>query len=68
MEKLGYFIVIVVVILAAILLFAYPMMLLWNGCLVPAISGVHAVTYWQMVGLKLLFALLFANYSASKKD
>ena len=38
---------------------AYPMMLLWNGCLVPAIPGLKEVSFLQMWGLSILSNYLF---------
>jgi len=35
-------------------LFSYPLMLLWNGCLVPAIPGIQEVEWLQMWGIALL--------------
>lgn len=48
------------------LLLAYPVMLLWNGCLVPAVSGVNDVTWLQMWGLIVLFGILFKSTNVGK--
>jgi hypothetical protein len=48
------------------LLFSYPVMLLWNGCLVPAIDGVKEIGLLQAWGLMILFGILFKS-SVSKK-
>jgi hypothetical protein len=45
------------VILISFLL-SYPLMLLWNGCLVDAVDGIHEVTWLQMWGLSILIGLL----------
>lgn len=45
---------------------AYPVMLLWNGCLVPAIAGVSNITWLQAWGLLVLFSILFKSYSSSE--
>lgn len=42
-------------------LLSYPAMLLWNGCLVPAVAGVSEVTWLQAWGLACLFRLLFST-------
>jgi hypothetical protein len=40
-------------------LVALPTMWMWNAYLVPAISGVHEVTWNQAWGLNILFGILF---------
>ena len=47
------------------MLLSYPVMLLWNGCLVPAVGSVHEITWLQAWGLMILFGFLFKS-SASK--
>jgi hypothetical protein len=47
------------------LLMSYPVMLLWNGCLVDAVAGVHDITWLQAWGLLVLFGILFKSYSSS---
>jgi len=51
------------------LLLALPAMWLWNW-LMPAIFGLPTVTYWQALGLCLLFRFLFGTglSSSSSKD
>ena len=41
------------------LLFALPVMWLWNGCLVDAVSGLHQIGWLQAWGLNILFGTLF---------
>jgi uncharacterized membrane protein YjjB (DUF3815 family) len=41
------------------LICSVPIMLLWNGCFVGAITGVNAITWLQAWGLMVLFNLLF---------
>ena len=40
------------------LLLSFPMMLLWNACLVPAVSGVAEITWLQAWGLMFLARLI----------
>ena len=48
---------------------SYPLMLLWNGCLVDAVEGVKEVTWLQMWGILVLFGFLFkSNGVSSSKD
>jgi len=46
---------------------SWPVMMLWNGCLVGAIDGVKEVTWLQAWGLQFLFILLFKT-AITKKD
>jgi len=49
------------------ILFAWPVQLLWNGCLVDAVDGVHPITFWQALGLTALFSILFKSSTTSKQ-
>lgn len=40
-------------------LFSWPIWMLWNGCLVGAIDGVHQITWLQAWGLSILCSFLF---------
>ena len=40
------------------LLTSLPVFLLWNGCLVGAIDGVHEIGWFQAWGLTMLFNIL----------
>jgi hypothetical protein len=42
-------------------LFSWPVMALWNGCLVDAVSGVKEITWLQAWGLSILCNLLFSK-------
>lgn len=49
-------------------LFSWPVMMLWNGCLVGAVDGIHEVTWLQAWGLAILCNMLFkASVSSSKE-
>jgi hypothetical protein len=40
-------------------LLSWPVYMLWNGCLVDAITGVKEVTWLQAWGINFLFGILF---------
>ena len=40
-------------------LLSWPVWMLWNGCLVDAISGVRNITWLQAWGISILFGFLF---------
>ena len=46
------------------LLMSLPVMWLWNGCLVPAVSGVHEIGWLQAWGISLLCSFLFKDTSS----
>lgn len=49
------------------LLFSFPVMLLWNNCLVPAIEGTKEIGWLQAWGLMILFGILFKSTINTKK-
>lgn len=65
-EVTNAFFLIVGIVVVLGLLFSYPIMLLWNGCLVPAVDGVKEIGWLQAWGLMILFGLLFKTSVSSK--
>ena len=65
--------IIVAVVLAFCMVFvvglimSYPVMLLWNGCFVGAISGVNEITWLQAWGIMILTGLLFKTGTSTSK-
>ena len=57
-EKIAFAAGYIAVILLLLFGGAWIEMLLWNGCLVPAVSGLNEVGYWQMMGITILLAML----------
>ena len=57
----------VTVIIAAIIM-AWPTQLLWNGCLVPAVDGIHELGFWQALGINVLFQMLFKSTNSVKSS
>ena len=47
-------------------LISYPLMLIWNGCLVGAIAGVAEVGWLQMWGISFLISMLFKTNVTTK--
>ena len=53
---------IIVLAIAIGALFAFPVMWLWNGCIVGTVDGIHPITsFWQAFGIMVLFSLLFKS-------
>ena len=48
-------------------LMSWPVYMLWNGCLVGAVDGVHAVDWTTAWGISLLFGLLFKSHTSTSK-
>lgn len=64
-SAIGAVIVGVLVILIIGALMAFPVMWLWNLCLIPTVSGVHEITWMQAWGLLVLCGILFKNSTSS---
>jgi hypothetical protein len=47
-------------------LLSWPVFMLWNGCLVDAVSGVKEITWLQGWGLSCLFGILFKQGVTTK--
>jgi len=45
---------------------SWPVYMLWNGCLVDAVTGVKEVTWLQAWGLSILSGFLFKNTASNK--
>ena len=65
MEKLFVVVGAVIVGLAGLLLLSFllswPVYMLWNGCLVDAITGIKEVTWLQAWGLNILTGIMFKS-------
>jgi hypothetical protein len=48
-------------------LFSWPVMMLWNGCLVDAVTGVNQITWLQAWGINFLCGLLFKSSTSTKE-
>lgn len=55
----------VILVVALGLIFSLPVMWMWNGCLVPAVSGVHEIGWLQAWGISILCGLLFKSSDRS---
>ena len=53
-------------ILALSFLMSWPVYMLWNGCLVDAVTGVREVTWLQAWGITILCSFLFRPTSVTK--
>ena len=67
-EVLGTVAGTIAVILFLSFLLSWPVMALWNGCLVGAVDGVKEIGWLQSWGLQFLINLLFQSKLSTKKD
>ena len=49
-------------------LLSWPVMTLWNECLMPAVEGIREIGWLQAWGLQFLFALLFKSTTTKKEN
>ena len=64
---LGAFVILIAGALFVSFLLAWPVMMLWNGCLVPAVDGVKQIGWLQAWGLQFLINMLFKVSIVNKK-
>jgi len=64
----GLVLIAVVLVVVIGLLFSVPVMLLWNGCLVPAVTGLNEIGWLQAWGILVLCGLLFKTSTYTSKD
>ena len=69
MDKFIAVLTVLALILFVSVIVAFPIMWLWNWCLVPAMPFLAKITFWQALGIKVLIGLLtYESSSSSKKD
>ena len=67
MELLASLVGLTLIMLVICAIYALPVMLLWNYCLVGAVAGISEIGFWQALGITILCGLLFKS-NVSKKD
>ena len=67
-EAFGVFVGLIAGLVFLSFLLSWPVMMLWNGCLVGAVDGVKEIGWLQAWGLQFLFNLLFKASVTTKKD
>jgi hypothetical protein len=58
----------IAVVLLLSFLLSWPVMILWNGCLQPAVEGIREIGWLQAWGISALVQLLKGLHWDSKKD
>ncbi len=64
----GAIIMVIAIVVITGLLLSLPVMWLWNGCLIPATTGLHTITWTQAWGIMVLFGFLFKSSSTNSKS
>ena len=59
MEKLAVILVGIATLIFISFVLSWPVMMLWNGCLIDAVTGVKEITWLQGWGLSILCGILF---------
>jgi hypothetical protein len=60
-RKIQKIIKVILIAIVAVAVFGFVVMGLWNW-LMPALFGLHAITFWQAVGLLVLSKILFGGF------
>lgn len=63
MEKISEIIGALLLLVLIGILMAWPVQILWNGCLVYAIDGINPIGFWRALGINLLCFILFNSNS-----
>jgi len=66
MEKLIALLIGIATLIFISFLLSWPVFMLWNGCLVDAVSGAKEITWLQGWGLSFLFGILFKQGATTK--
>lgn len=67
-ELVGKIVIITAIALLISFLLSWPVMMLWNGCLVPAVTGLSEIGWLQAWGISILCGFLFKNVEIKSKS
>ena len=67
-EVLGTVVGAIAAILFLSFLLSWPVMALWNGCLVGAVEGVKEIGWLQAWGLQFMLNLMFKTKTSTKEN
>jgi hypothetical protein len=65
-EKITTFFLAISLIVALSILYAVPVVFLWNWCLVGTIDGVHEINFWKALGISILINMISAKSTTSQ--
>lgn len=61
----GLLLLVLIVVISLVL--SYPVMLLWNYCLVPAVNGISTISLLQAWGIMILVRMLTSKIDLTTK-
>jgi len=68
MVVIGAIVLGTVTLLLLSFLLSWPIYMLWNGCLVGAVTGINEVTWLQAWGITILCGFLFKSQVSSSSN
>jgi hypothetical protein len=66
LEKITTLFLAISLIVALSILYAVPIVFLWNWCLVGTIDGVHEINFWKALGISILINMISAKSTISQ--
>ena len=66
MEKIAPIVGLLGIVILLSFLLSWPVMILWNSCLVGAVAGINQIEWLQAWGINLLAGFLFKNNVTTK--
>jgi uncharacterized membrane protein len=63
---IGVFLTVLLIGVLLSFVLSWPIMVLWNSCLVPAVQGINEIDWMQAWGLSLLSGFLFRSHAGTK--
>jgi tetrahydromethanopterin S-methyltransferase subunit D len=66
LEKITTFFLAISLIVALSILYAVPVVFLWNWCLVGTIDGFHEINFWKALGISILINMISAKSTTSQ--
>lgn len=68
MEQLTKILTLLTAAVVLTVVLAWPVQLLWNSSLAPAVNSINPITFWQALGINLLTTILFKSSQIKTND
>jgi hypothetical protein len=66
LEQIGRVLGVIIFIAALSILYAVPVVFLWNWCLVGTIDGVHEINFWKALGISILINMISSKSTTNQ--
>jgi hypothetical protein len=66
-KSVGAVVVLILAVVVIGMIMAWPVMILWNLCLVPAVQGLQVIGWLQAWGILVVCGILFKSTNISNK-